>query len=64
MPLLKRFHVTELEDRMYWHVRIKSDGLKITMTGKAGETAPDVTKFLLKKIALCNEVIQLVKPHL
>jgi hypothetical protein len=45
---LDRFHTTKLEDRMYWHVRIAGDSSKMTMDTKAGETPPDVTKFILK----------------
>lgn len=48
VPWLKRFHMTDLGDRKYWHVRIKNDGSKFILTGKAGETAPDASKFLLK----------------
>jgi hypothetical protein len=48
VPWLKRFHVTNLGDRMYWHVRINCDDNKISLVTKAGETHPDITKFLIK----------------
>jgi len=48
VPWLKRFHITDLGDRMYWHVRINCDDDKISLVTKAGETHPDITKFLMK----------------
>lgn len=48
VPWLKRFHITTLEDRMYWHVRINCDEAKISLVTKAGETHPDISKYLVK----------------
>jgi hypothetical protein len=44
---LKDFNRTELEDRYYWHVRIKKRGTHLCLLLKAGRENLDVTKFLL-----------------
>jgi len=45
---LDRFWTTELEDRMYWHVRIVGDKAKLMMDTKAGFKPIDVTEYLVK----------------
>ena len=45
---LERFWTTELEDRMYWHVRITADKGKFVVNTKAGYASLDVTKHLMK----------------
>ena len=45
---LERFWTTEMEDRMYWHVRIVGDRFKLAIDTKAGHQPIDVTRYFLK----------------
>jgi hypothetical protein len=44
---LDGLHITQKEDRMYWHVIIHRKGEKYTLQRKKGEKAVDLTKYLL-----------------
>lgn len=43
-----QFHITQLEDRHYWHIRINKIGNQFFLLRKKGFEAVNVTKFLLK----------------
>jgi hypothetical protein len=45
---LERFHITELEDRLYWHVRIDKDKEEYLLRVKKGAEAVRLTEYLLK----------------
>jgi len=42
------FHVTRLEDRFYWHVRVNKIGNQYSLIRKKGFDSVNVTKYLLK----------------
>ncbi len=44
-PWLMNFSKTELQDRFYWHVKIRKTGKVYEMTGRAGAKHFDITKF-------------------
>lgn len=44
-PWLENFSKTELQDRFYWHVKIRKTGKVYEMTGRAGTKDYDITRF-------------------
>ena len=44
-PWLENFSKTELQDRFYWHVKIRKTGKTYEMTGRAGTEDYDITKY-------------------
>jgi hypothetical protein len=44
---LDGFNTTQKEDRLYWHVIIYRKGEKYTLQRKKGETAVELTKYLM-----------------
>lgn len=45
---LDRFHITKLEDRLYWHIRVTKDGEKYFLRVKKGFEPVQIAKYLLK----------------
>lgn len=46
-PWLENFSKTELQDRFYWHVKIRKTGKTYEMTGRAGTKDYDITKYTI-----------------
>ena len=47
-PWIEGLNVTQLPDRMYWHVSIFREGAKLVLHRKKGFDKVDLTRFLLK----------------
>ena len=46
-PLLEGLNITQLPERMYWHIRISNEGEKFFLRRKAGAEPVEITKYLV-----------------
>jgi hypothetical protein len=46
--MARAFHITELEDRFYWHIRVDKDKDGFILRVKKGENAVRLDEYLIK----------------